>query len=64
MDQSIMDYNLTEVVNSQVKEVKLSRALATAIDEMNDHSVLPVPVRKAFQELYNFYQWQMENNLP
>lgn len=59
-----MDYNLTEVIDSQLKEVRLSRALATAIDGMNDHSDLPDSVRKAFQELYNFYQWQMENNLP
>lgn len=59
-----MNYNLTEVIDSQVREVKLSRALATALDEMPDHSVLPEAVRKAYQELYNFYQWQMENNLP
>lgn len=59
-----MDYNLTEVIDSQVKEIRLSRVLATAIDEMTDHTVLPEAVRKAYQELYEFYQWQMENNLP
>lgn len=59
-----MHQNLTEVINSQVKEVRLSRALATAIDEMPDHSILPESVRKAYQELYDFYQWQISMELP
>ena len=46
-----------------VKEIQLSRALMTALDEMS-HTELSKDVRKAFIELYDHYQWQMEQGYP
>jgi len=46
------------------KEIKLSRALASAIDQMESHAEFPKNVREAFVELYNHYQWQIERDLP
>lgn len=46
------------------KEIQLSRALMTALDEMSSHKDLSKDVTKAFTELYNYYQWQMEQGYP
>ena len=45
-------------------EIRLSRALMTALDEMPSHTELSKDVRKAFIELYDHYQWQMEQGYP
>ena len=41
-------------------EIRLSRALMTALDDMPSHKDLSEDVKKAFLELYNYYQYQME----
>lgn len=46
-----------------VKEIRLSRTLMTALDEMS-HAGLSADVCKAFIDLYNHYQWQMEQGYP
>lgn len=46
------------------KEIRLSRALMTALDEMSSHKDLSEDARQAFIELYNYYQWQMEQGYP
>ena len=63
-EDKAVEYRLNKMIESDLKEKQLSRALANAIDDMKDHTDLPEPVREAFQELYDFYQWQMENDLP
>jgi hypothetical protein len=47
-----------------VKEIRLSRALMRALDEMTSHTGLSEDVREAFGELYDYYQWQMERGYP
>ena len=46
------------------KEIQLSRALMTALDEMKNFSSLSDDARQAFIELYDYYQWQMEQGYP
>ena len=46
------------------KEIQLSRALMTALDEMTCHTELSKDVRDAFGALYDYYQWQMEQGYP
>ena len=46
------------------REIRLSRALMTALDDMPDHKYLSEDVRKAFVELYDYYQQQMEMGAP
>ncbi len=47
-----------------IKEIRLSRELMTALDQMQNHRDLPPSVRAAFGNLYQHYQWQIENDLP
>jgi hypothetical protein len=47
-----------------VKEIQLSRALMTALDEMSSHTHFSEDVKQAFTELYFYYQWQMEQGCP
>ena len=46
------------------KEIQLSRALMTALDEMTFHKELSEDARDAFHELYEYYQWQMQQGYP
>ena len=46
------------------KEIQLSRALMTALDEMSSHRELSEDARDAFHELYEYYQWQMQQGYP
>ena len=43
-----------------IKEIQLSRALMSALDEIPSHSSFPDNVRQAFCDLYDHYQLQMD----
>mgnify|MGYP005636153897 CR=1 FL=1 len=47
-----------------IKEIQLSRELMTALDSIPSHSSLPDSVRQAFCDLYDHYQYQIDNQMP
>ena len=69
IDFKIMDIN-SEAAAMEImfpgthKEIRLSRALMMALDEMGSHKELSEDVLEAYAELYDYYQWQMEQGYP
>jgi len=49
---------------STAKEIKLSRALMTALDNMTSFDGLSIEAKNAFLDLYALYQWQLEQGYP